>query len=749
MTLKFEYKECFVFIISILLLTNLAILLDFPFLRQVFGFLCYTILPGALILFILKLNKIGFTEKIVLAVGLSIAFLMFFGLFINSVYPLFGYNTPLSTNSVIISFSVIILILAIIAYVRNRSASFLNLSDFKLNTKEKAFLLVPAFFPLLSILGMRLMNTTDNNVMLMALLFLIPAYAIFIAVKHTQVPDRVYPPMVFFISISFLLMFALLSNHIYGSDSHMEYYIFQLTSSSEHWQIFRNSTLDACLSISIFPTIYQSLLNLDPECIFKFAYVVPLSMIPLLVYIISKKYIGSFYAFLASLFLMSQGAFYFQTAAYRTYLAIFFFALAIMVLFCNGVSEFNKRLLFIIFATSCIVSHYSTSYIFLFVLLLTWLGLRVISRVLASLRKPALSTNPSGGDPSSTGKQLILKSRVAPLETSHPWLKSYVTIGSVGIFFTFLFFWYSQVTGAAFTSGVDFFHDTFTNLQYLFVSEMRSSQVSAALGTTLEGSPALSYVNFVTSWLTVIFIAIGVLTTSARYRHMVALPNEEKRHPPEFINQKLEPEFIILAVVCSIVFAVSIALPYVFVGYSLGRAYYMMMVVLSPFFVIGGVVVARFLRAKRAYLIVLIVLIPYFMSSVGILPQIFATPCSPILNSAEDIDNYYYIYDCEASSARWLKNHAGLENVKVYTDATGRHRLISTGLISSEFIDRDLLTEKHIEIRDGYIYLRYLNVVNGILYKYLGGFNKHDIAEYQDKFIRKNLIYNSGSEIWR
>ena len=191
--MKFGYKECVVFIISILLLTDLAILLDFPFLRQVFGFLCYTILPGALILFILKLNKIGFTEKIVLAVGLSIAFLMFFGLFINSVYPLFGYNTPLSTNSLIISFSVIILILAIIAYVRNRGASFLNLSDFKLNTKEKAFLLVPAFFPLLSILGMRLMNTTDNNVMLMALLFLIPAYAIFIAVKHTQVPDRVYP----------------------------------------------------------------------------------------------------------------------------------------------------------------------------------------------------------------------------------------------------------------------------------------------------------------------------------------------------------------------------------------------------------------------------------------------------------------------------------------------------------------------------------------------------------------------------
>ena len=54
MTLKFEYKKCFVFIISIFLLTDLAILLDFPFLRQIFGFLFLSILPGLLILQILK-----------------------------------------------------------------------------------------------------------------------------------------------------------------------------------------------------------------------------------------------------------------------------------------------------------------------------------------------------------------------------------------------------------------------------------------------------------------------------------------------------------------------------------------------------------------------------------------------------------------------------------------------------------------------------------------------------------------------
>jgi uncharacterized membrane protein len=123
-----------------LIFTDLSIFLNIPVLRQVLGFTFFTVIPGLLILHILKLNKLEFTWKIVLSFGLSISFLMFFGLFINWVYPLFGYNTPLSTSSLIISFSVVILILAIIAYVRNRSVSFANLSDLKLNTREKALL---------------------------------------------------------------------------------------------------------------------------------------------------------------------------------------------------------------------------------------------------------------------------------------------------------------------------------------------------------------------------------------------------------------------------------------------------------------------------------------------------------------------------------------------------------------------------------------------------------------------------------
>jgi uncharacterized membrane protein len=54
-------------------------------------------------------------------------------------------------------------------------------------------LIVPISFPALSIFGMHIMNTTDNNIILMLLLFLIPIYVIFVCVFNHKFPNRIYP----------------------------------------------------------------------------------------------------------------------------------------------------------------------------------------------------------------------------------------------------------------------------------------------------------------------------------------------------------------------------------------------------------------------------------------------------------------------------------------------------------------------------------------------------------------------------
>jgi uncharacterized membrane protein len=728
-TVRTSNGKCFPLLISIFLVaTALSILLDIPVLRQVLGFAFFTFVPGFLILYLLKLNNIGLTEKLILSLGLSISFLMLAGLFINTVIPFFGYERPLSTNSLLISFSVIILILTIATYLRNQDASFINLSDFRLNTKEKALLLIPVLFPSLSILGMHIMNTTDNNAMLLVLLFLIPAYVIFMAIKHKQVPDRVYPPIILLISISLVLLLGLRSSYIIGVDAHMEYYLFRQTLYNGMWQILLYNPLDACLSVSILPVIYQSFLNTDSQYLYKILYPVLFSFSPLIVYLISRKYISNHYAFLASFLFMSQLMFLWATFNPRTSLAILFFALSIMVLFQNGLGELKKRLLFIIFAFSCIVSHYSTAYIFFFILLFTWLGMQIIPRIISFQRRSTLSLNSDNlSNP-----------------TSQALLRNLLTSGMVILFFAIIFFWYSQVTGVAFDVGVIFVYESLKSLHEFFILEARERGVAAAFGYGLGYREIPRQIHFIFSWLMIIFIAIGVLTTLAKYRHIFAFSD---RSTPEFLPQKIDPLFLTIVLVCSAIFAVAVAIPFVFVGYGMDRAFTQMMIVLSPFFVIGGMEIARFLRVKKGYLVILIVLIPFFMCQVGTMHEIFGVPKSMVLNSAGKQFDWFYVHQQDSYAAYWLGNNRK-EGIKIYTDWYGNTPLISQGMISGPIIYDSSFIEDKEAIGDGFIFLRSVNVIGGKLM--CENFKWHNLTEYEHLFVGRNKIYdNGGSEVWR
>ena len=735
-------KKFLLFLAALLISTDLAILLDIPFLRQIIGFLFLTVLQGLLILQILKLNKIGFTEKFVLAVGLSISFLMLFGLLVNNLSLALGYETPLATIPLLISFNLALIVIAIIGYKINKEPIF-SLPNIELTTSEKAFLIVPILFPALSIFGMHVMNTSDNNIILMFLLFLIPAYVIFISFYHHKVPQRLYPSLIFLIGVSLLLMLSLRSNHIIGSDIHEWYYTFQMTLDNLHWSVLDPSTIDACLSISLLPAIYYAFLNINPECLFMLLYPLLFSASPLVVYIIAKKYIDSFYAFLASFFFMAQLTFLWTTGTSNTNLAIFFFALVIMVLFHQDIGEFAKRFLFIIFAASCIISHYSTSYIFLFVLLFTGIGMEIMHRILARERKVITpSKNPIAGSnlhdslPNvATLRSNVTASKSIAIEVPRSPFKRGITMTIVLLFFVMLFFWYSQITAAAFNAGVGFIHQTFINLNEWYVMELKGPTIAAAAGKDICTIP--QRIRLVVSWLSIAFIAIGVLSTMARYKRMVAIPNSE-HIKPNFLHSKFEIEYFVLALIGSAILCLSIILPFVMTGYSMERTFFQMLTVLSLFFVVGGIMVAKWLRV-RPHWVILLVLIPFFMCTTGTMYQIFDVPASIALNSAGNEYELWYVHDQDSYAAKWVSAYG--KGARIYTGAwPGPRVLHSQGKIPCWETMRSFISkyQEGKEI-DGYIYLRYTDVVDGKL-----------VAKYPDIFVEKNKICaNGGSEIYK
>ena len=687
----------FVSMLSILVLVDIAVLLNIPVLRQILGFIFLAILPGALILRILNPCKLELVEEIVLSVGLSISFLMFFGLVMNNVALSLGYMTPLSTTSLLVLFNVILIIFIIVGHGLNKDMEF-SISTLDLKGPEKMFLIVPVLFPALSIFGMYIMNITNNNLLLLLLLLLIPCYVAFVCIFNREFPERLYPVVILLITTSLLLIFMLRSPHICGHDVHTEYGIFfRSTLRNLHSSVLGHSILDACLSISLLPTIFQTIMGVDAhEYLFKGVYVAVCSFSPLVIYIISKEYVSKLYAFIASFFFISQSTFLVTAGSPRTNVAIFFVALTVMVFLSSKIDPIKKKILLIVFLFSTVVSHYSTTYIFFFIILLAWLGAETLS-----------------------------KSYV---------FEKLLSLKLVLIFFVFIFLWYAQVTEGAFDAGVTFIGDTISNLNNFFIEESRTQELKQLFGQELE-YPILNRVNLAITWSTFIFIGIGVYTIFKGPEEMGAISNKKT---------KCDVEYLLMTLICVGLLTAMVVLPYISQGYGIYRLYLLAMVILSVCFVLGGITISKHLKSQ-AYLIILLVLIPYFLFASGAVQQMCGTPAIYTLNSEGKGYAVEYLHDHESCAAKLIAESKGRDFQINTTDWHGKRKLISQGGIPPEQIGYDSFME-HKQI-DEYIYLSYNNVVNG---KFEEKNEWYNMSEFSDAFIGKSQIYNnSGSEIWK
>lgn len=713
MEFQFSRNKYFAYIFSLIIYIDILVISDFPFLRQIFGFVFLSFIPGILILRILKLNKIGFTEKFVLSVGLSISFLMLFGIVINNFSLGFGYVKPLSFIFLLIAFNILFLTLLIIGYKVNEEPVNFSL-NLTLTTSEKKFLVIPLIFPTLSLFGIYVMNTTNNNVFLMLLLFLIPSYVAFVSVSHKTFPVRLYPIIIFLISMSLLLLLSLRSNDIIGVDIHLEYYMFQKVLNGLHWVNFKEFTLDSCLSISLLPTIYKSFLNLNSIFLFKVLYSLIYSISPLVIYIISNKYIDKSYSFLASCFYMFQLNFLFTEYNARTNLAILFFGLSIMVLFNEKIGNVNKKFLLIVFMISCLFSHYSTTYIFFFILL----GSFIFENILSLQYKHKYKIN------STTSPALIL------------------------LFFILIFFWYGQITETPFNNAIHFIENSISSLNAIFIDESRQTDVQALFGEKITQKGVPHKIHFICTWISFLFIGVGMITSLLHFKDL--LFSKDKFKNILCLNKTFDIEFFLVSVSClGLLFAIVI-IPNVSVGYNIDRLYALTLTNLSIFFVIGGIILSKYLNIKPQFLL-LIVLIPYFLSISGVTYQVFGAPNNIILNSDGGQYDILYVHEHESYSAKWLKSHSD-DEVKIRADLYGMYRLASQAGYSIYSVNTQNLTLNK-KFGNDYLYLRYANVVKNRILNYDQNSKTYSTVDFYKLepilLCRGSCIYNNGgSEIY-
>lgn len=699
---NFGIKKWIATLIALLLITDILIVLNVPILREFTSFIYFTTVPGLLILHIFNLNKLNFLKKVVLIIGLSISFIMFTGLLLNSLYPVL--LKPLSLAPMLSSFNVLLIIMALVAYWRNREnfvlKDFFNL-NINLDGKLTSMLIFPVIFPFMAILGTYLMNTSENNIILLLMLFLIPIYVVLIAVLKDRIHSATYSVSIFTISLSFLLMYGLTSNFIIGRDVHNEFYCFQLALKNFHWNIYDYyNPYNACLSITILPVIYKVITGITDQYVFKLIPGIIGAFIPLIVYTVAKNYLNKQYAFYASLLFVFQLFFMNLLGAVRQEIAVLFFFLALMVIFTLDINKKFGKVLLLIFLFSIVASHYTTSYV-------TFIIIAIILLV------PFLT--------SLTRKRKIV----------------FTNFDLILISLAFIGLWYILFAKVQFSAGSQVIQTTVAATAGAgppgagsAFTDSRGDYVLGILGIKLKSIP--NTLSVIVHNLTFAVILTGLL---AIFRHF------------KYYLTKFGAEFLVGVVLSIALMASFVVLPYISVAYDAARLFFQLLIFLAPVFIIGAITIAKFIKKpKWSVAIILILLISLFSCTTYLQYHFYGMPYSATYDKDGTIRGETYIYQSELTGVNWLKNNR-LDGLSIYSDsrAFSRYNIADfrTNNTNSSFFALNKT------VGSGYIYLGKVNIDKKQVYLIYDDILILNLKGYTHLFTGKEQIYDSGgSQIW-
>lgn len=731
--------------------------LNVPFLRQLVGCVYLLFIPGAIILRLLKAHGLHPVESLLYSIGMSIAFVMFLGFAINSLYPHLGISQPLSSLPLLTTFGIVVLALSLISCRRDTSPTHTTALDLKLLISPPFLFLV--FLVMFTAVGALQITYGNSATLLLVLIPLVALIPILVAFKRF-IPQELYSFAIVAISLTILFQASLMSPYLTHQDIHREFHATSLVLQNSIWDsnLYIESE-NGLLSITMLPVICSIFLRMDVVWIFKIIYPLIFALVPLgLFQIFRKQGLPSSLSFLAAFFFISFTDMFIRMAGLpRQEIAELFLVLVFLLLSAKEIRNVAKIALALVFVASIVVSHYGIAYALIVYTLVGWLGLTLVRNYPGWLAKLGIfraETKPSSkvktNDPAST----ILTATFA--------------IFCIVVTLT----WFMNVTqGLGFLNlirlSMDLYHSILTDLLNMAA---RDAMVPLALGGAPTTPTIWREIHRFVQYATQILIVLGVLYMVFKWR-----------------EGKFERHFAIMALASAFVLVMSIVVPRFSVRISLIRVYHIALLFLAPFCALGIDAIInwicrltrhRVFRPPNSLLyqrLFLIVLIPYFLFNIGFIYELAHDP--PMENPVRmlTMKNYprlhsevafYNTYTPEQDvfCARWFSK-ARVKGPTVYADCNSYpHVLASYGMVDIH-VEARLLTANqqwglhpftHIWSDDlyrvHYIYLGYFNVVVGKFPIYPPGgidFVTFSLSDLSDVFVNRAKIYsNGGSEIY-
>jgi uncharacterized membrane protein len=711
----------FALALSLIAAADLSIILNIPLLRQVFGFVLLTFLPGFLLIQIVRLTK-NPLEKAVFLVGLSVSFLMFVPLLMDLAYPRLGISDPISLVPLTTTLSLILAGLSFVAYRTGALDFEITARDLKTfgDTIRRPPVIGAALLLVLSILGGLFIRFYSDSLFSLFTMLSIAAAVVLIVISD-RASQRFYPLYILAIAIALQYSHTLTSPNLFGNDVHYELYFADLVRSSGYWdpgltlQAAGASPYQAMLSVVVLPNVYSALLGVDN--VFVYELVIPLifAFVPIGLYQLYRTHIksGNKSAFLGAFFFMSFYAFYLMEP--RQDIAELFVVLAAILIVNRYRQELKRTALLIVFAGSIIVSHYSTTYIFLL-----YLGAILIGSTLLAARNR--------------------KERV----------QSGVNATLVALAVIIALSWYAFTAGGTLISGLSQFG---SNTAAAFSSELFSSgnsQIATGLGIGVFGSSFVHALGYYWAIATEVLITLGLVL---------------------FIRQrgtlKTNMQFLLLTVVSFLLMLAAIALPPVANVISTYRLYSLVLLFLAPCCIYGIEAAvdtsSRWLRAnqhlarKLKYVALIGVLVPYFLFNYGVIFEITEHPSNyaflPTQQQSEraimysDNASWSYLFPSILPSENtyaitWLSSSTG--GSPVYADSANRAQLSAYGQIPLGSLLFFTPSDLQRPLANAYVYLGASSVQQGTIQLVNGSSTEERQISSYPTLTAGDTIYSNG-----
>ncbi len=737
-----------------------------PFLGPVLGFWLLVAYPVYLLGTTSVWRGAGAGERFGGSLCAVLLLLMLAGLVLNTVLPVLGVARPLSLVPVLLLANALT---AVCVGLRRRYPPAAAWRPrWPVSPAAGRLIGGSGLSVALAVLGAnRLNNGAGGQVSLAALGVVLAVAAVLFRWRH-RVGDGTVAVTLYLLSLALLLLTSLRGWYVTGHDIQTEYRAFQLTYGTGRWDMatFR-SAYNACLSVTILPAELAQLVRVSGPYLFKVFFQLIFAACPVLVYTVARRHWQRWAAILAAVYFAGFPVFFTDMPFLcRQEVALLFTCAVVLAITQPAWGVRARRAAAVAACLGVELSHYSTMYLLLGTLAVTWLAVNADRARLAQRMLPrpgparpqrALSAGlvvaatvivvAWGGLATHTAGSLLTDGRatVESLAGRSPRVRagtvSYGLLGGASPTGQQVLNGYRRDalrTRAAGPRGVYLPLSLVNRYPVPLRPSLRPMPLTAAGRLLAAAGVPVARLDTVTRQAAArgeqVFAVVGLVT-------LLLIPRRRRRVGREFRG---------LCIGALAVVALITVLPDLSADYDVLRAFGEALIVIAPVLVAGSYIALRPAGAALAIRVSAVICLGLFASTTGFLPQLLGGyPAQLSLDDGGQYYDAYYTQPQEAAAVGWLAGQpAVLPDGVQAENFTDRFAFTAPGEVSGRQVIGDIFPP--LIRRSSWVILGYATVRTGRASVFYDG----DLISYRYPagLLRaaKDLVYdNGGTQIYR